>query len=318
MLSYCSGLAGVFTTLRMMNESSLIELDFSEIESAYSDSMLQWMNYCFSNQNYDFLHGALGVGMYFKNDSLFIKAALQSLEKTAVKDGDKLKWISSLGQDRPYGYNICLSHGMSSIVIYLCRVLQSGIMTELNEQLLDSAVKYILSQEIDPVQYGCYFPSQSLENGDPIAKSRLAWCYGDLGVAAALWQAGKATGNDVWSRKALDVFRFSANRTDLRDTMTHDAGLCHGTASIAMMFAYIYNQTSDEVFKNTRDYWLSQTFEMSRFSDGPAGYKQYLTRDNGWRDSYALLEGVSGIGLMLLSILDANAEKDMLSSFALY
>ncbi len=320
-LTYCSGLAGAFEALKLMNESAVIELDFSEIEDAYNKALWSWVNYCFENQNYDFLHGALGVSMYFRDNPQYIENTLRWLEKTAIREGDKLKWISSLGYNKPQGYNICLSHGMSSIIIYLSQVYRSGVLTELNEQLLKGAVNYILSQEIDHDQYGCYFPSQSLENGDPVFRSKLAWCYGDLGVAAALWQAGKVTKNNLWSDKALEVYRFSAGRTDLQNAMVNDAGLCHGTASIAMMFAYMYRETSDTQFKNARDYWIAQSLTMSRFPDGLAGYKQYSRDDDKqptWENSYTLLEGIAGIGCMLLSVFDTDTEKDLLRSFALY
>lgn len=139
-LSFCSGLAGVFESLRMMNENSLADLDFSEIEAAYNNKLWSWVNYNFGNQNYDFLHGPLGVSIYFWNNPRYIENTLLWLKKTAIKEGDKLKWISSLGQNRPQGYNICLSHGMSSIIVYLSRIYRSGVMTELNKELLEGTV----------------------------------------------------------------------------------------------------------------------------------------------------------------------------------
>ncbi|MEG0519338.1 MAG: lanthionine synthetase C family protein [Bacteroidales bacterium] len=320
-LNYCSGLAGVFATLRMMNDNALIKLDYSNVEEAYITSMRSWIDNCFSNSNFDFFYGAIGATMYFKDHPQYINDDLLWLEKTAIKDANKYKWSSSLGRDKPNGYNIGLAHGMSSIIIYLSQIYQSGVLTELNSKLLEGTISYVLSQEIDHSQYGCYFPSQSIENGEPITKSRLGWCYGDLGIAAALWQAGNATKNDLWINKALEGYRFSTKRKNLSDAMVVDAGLCHGTSSIAMMFSYIYRETSEELFKNVRDYWVDQTLNMSRFPDGLAGYKQFIFDGNKqviWGNSYSLLEGIAGIGLMLLSLLNFNAEKDLLTSFALY
>lgn len=68
-----------------MNASSLIELDYSEIEASYDTEMWSWMSYCFANQNYDFLHGALGVAMHFKDNPRYIENTLLRLEETAVK-----------------------------------------------------------------------------------------------------------------------------------------------------------------------------------------------------------------------------------------
>ena len=63
----------------------------------------------------------------------------------------------------------------------------AGVMQHEIEELVAGTIGYILSQEIDRSKYGSCFPSQSLENGDEIHRSRLGGCYGDLGVAAALW-----------------------------------------------------------------------------------------------------------------------------------
>lgn len=318
--TYCTGLTGVLKTLEILNRSSLVEIDYSEIESTYRNNLYEWMDNRFANGDNDFLHGAIGVAMYYKNDPQFIEAALSGLEKSSITDKNRLKWISNLGQNRHNGYNISLSHGISSIVIYLSQVYNSGVKTNLCSRLLEGAVNYVLSQQISAAQYGCYFPSQSLDNGEPTSQSRLAWCYGDLGVAAALWQAGKATGNMVWLEKAMEVYWFSTGRTDFNDAMVKDAGLCHGTAGIAMMFAYMYRETLDRKFKDARDYWIDQTLNMGRFSNSPAGYKKITMNENGiivWEDSFSLLEGIAGIGLMLLSAMDIGVEKDLLTALAL-
>ena len=170
------------------------------------------------NGNYDYLHGGLGVVKYYCDDAEFVNRALEALEQTAEK-GDRIyKWKSSLGQDKGIGYNICLSHGMSSIVSVLSLLESEGINRERRDRIIRHTCNYILSQEIDHVKYGAFFPSQSLENnpGDDNHYSRLAWCYGDLGVATSLWQAGKALHNREWQEKALEVLRFSTSRRDFR------------------------------------------------------------------------------------------------------
>jgi lantibiotic modifying enzyme len=153
-----------------------------------------------------------------------------------------------------------------------------------------------------------------LDNGDPIYKSRLAWCYGDLGVAAALWQAGKVTENCSWMNKALDIYRFSANRISLQDAMVNDAEICHGTAGIAMMFSYMYRQTGDPTLMTARNYWVGQTLKMSKFTDGLAGYKKFTLDDDKnvkWEESFSILEGIAGIGLMLLSGHSSKSSKGL-------
>lgn len=291
--------------LKYLNRERLLEIDYSDVEKNYRELLQTFAINSILNGNYDYLHGGLGIVKYYCDDAEFVNRALEALEQTAEK-GDRIyKWKSSLGLDRGVGYNICLSHGMSSIVSVLSLLGSEGIDQKKRDRIIRNTCNYILSQEIDPQQHGNYFPSQSLEN-DPEQinhQSRLGWCYGDLGVATSLWQAGKALHNREWQEKALEVLRFSTSRRDFQNAGVIDAGLCHGAASVCMMFHYVYMQTGEKLFEETRDYWLDGTLELGNMEDGLAGYRAWHTAEyGGWVNEYGLLEGVAGIGLLLLSL----------------
>ncbi len=301
--TYCNGMAGIMAGLRYMQGHGLLEVDYSEIESTYRDYLFAWMMQEFSHGYYDFMHGAMGIALYFYDDPMFVEAAVTWLENTKEVDGDKYKWKSSLGKDQPIGYNIALSHGMASIVLILCRMYRAGHFQERIADLITGTLNYILSQEMDHAQYGGCFPPQSLENeGRPPTKARVAWCYGDAGISAALWQAGKALGNEKWKQKAREVMTFTASRRNLADAMVNDAGLCHGSAGIAMMFKYFYFETGDPLFLQTHDYWMETALQMARFPEGFAGYMLFRHEEPHWLAAHGLLEGVAGIGLMFWSV----------------
>lgn len=304
--TYCSGLIGALEGLRYLNKEGLLEVDYSDVENNYKNILQEYALLNISYKNYDYLHGSLGVVKYFYHDSLFVNQILSALESTAEKQDNVYKWISSLGFNKGFGYNICLSHGMSSIISVLSLLTDKGIDREKRDRIITNTCNYILSQEIDHNQHGVYFPSQSLEN-DPKEishYSRLAWCYGDLGVATSLWQAGKTLKNQIWQEKALEVLRFSASRKDLKRNSVVDAGLCHGAGSICMMFHYIYTQTGEQIFKESRDYWIDITLNLGHRKDGLGGYSVWhYNEEKEWVNEYNLLEGISGIGLLLLSYL---------------
>jgi lantibiotic modifying enzyme len=131
--------------------------------------------------------------------------------------------------------------------------------------------------------------------------SRLAWCYGDLGIAMSLWQAGIALQNEAWKNKALEILLFAAEkRRDLQQNWVKDAGLCHGTAGIAHIFYRMWWNTHIPEFKNAANYWMNETLKMATFTDGLAGFKTWHGKE-GWVNSCGLLEGISGIGLALLT-----------------
>lgn len=311
-LTYCSGLSGVLEGLKYLNREKLLEVDFSDIEENYRSTLYEFVESNLARKNYDYLHGALGTVKYFHDDPLLVNRALDLLTDTAEKDGPCWKWRSRLGMEQKYGYNISLSHGLSSIVSVLCRLDAPGTDFRKRDELVTRTCDYILSQQIDPLKYGCFFPSQSLENepGREPTRSRLAWCYGDLGVAASLWQAGKTLHAEPWKQKALEVFIASASRRSREESMVIDAGLCHGTGSISMMFRYMSQQTGEKLLADTADFWLQRTLEMSCFEDGAAGYKTWHGSERAWGVEFDLLEGVTGIGLLFLDALGRDERED--------
>jgi lantibiotic modifying enzyme len=261
--------------------------------------------------NYDFLHGALGTVLYFiarmkKNEDVLkiLQEFIVQLHDMGEKSNGSMKWSSVIDHEtQKTGYNISLSHGMSSIAVILSKLYAiKGIDKEMVTSLLQGCINYILEQEIDKDKYGSFFPSYALESMEQIQKSRLAWCYGDLGMSMALWQAGIALQNETWKNKALEILLFvSEKRRDLQNNLVMDAGLCHGTAGIGHVFYRAWWNTRLPEFKNAADYWFEQTLKMAKFDDGLAGYKALQPITNQWINVPSLLEGVAGIGLALLT-----------------
>jgi len=194
---------------------------------------------------------------------------------------------------------------MSGIVPLLSKMYNiEGIDKAKTETLLRGAVQYILAQEIDKDKYGSYFSNFALESAPVIPKSRMGWCYGDLGIATVLYQAGKALKEESWINKALEILLFAATqRRNLEDNAVKDAGLCHGAAGIGHLFYRMWWDTKLPEFKAAADYWFDQTLKMATFEDGLAGFKAYEVYEEKprWTNQYDLIIGVSGIGLAMLS-----------------
>jgi lantibiotic modifying enzyme len=103
------------------------------------------------------------------------------------------------------------------------------------------------------------------------------------------------------------ILSHSATRRGLQENSVLDAGVCHGTAGIASIFNRLYLKTAREEFKEAAVYWCQETLSMAKFEDGFAGYKTWRTEKyGGWQTSTSLLEGVSGIGLCLLSFVTSD------------
>ncbi|MCL2289759.1 MAG: lanthionine synthetase C family protein [Bacteroidetes bacterium] len=312
--THCEGLAGIGWLYEYLSQRKMIDYDTNLFLYEFDNALEKTLKEFLLKNNYDFLHGGVGIALYFtkrvakKKELLYVlDSFLKDLEKISIQQEDgAIKWSSFLGEQiGKWGYNISLSHGMSSIISILSKLYKiNGIDRAKTEMLLRGAVQYMLAQEIDKEKYGSYFPNLALESSPTISKSRLAWCYGDLGIVSVLYQAGETLGEKAWINKALEIFLFAAiNRRNLEDNSVKDAGLCHGTAGIGHIFYRMWWNTKLPEFKDAADYWFDQTLKMAKFEDGLAGFKTLHVPDGKpmWVNQYGLLEGVTGIGLAILT-----------------
>lgn len=298
--------------IKYLSDNKFIEIDqYSKAERIALDK------YLFSVQNiflkkglYDFLHGGLSIGFYFlMNDKTKeIKKMIDDINKLSEKGSSGLKWKSitkiNTWEEK---YNLSLSHGMSSLVVMLCKIYDNAIECDKTKQMIEGAIKYILAQKLPAEQYISIYGNLALESSEIILSSRLAWCYGDLCVAVALWKASKSLKRNDWAEEAKTILIHSSKRRDLNENGVVDACFCHGTSGIAHIFHRMYKETGLYECGEVAKYWIERTIEMSKFKDGFAGYKVWHG-DNGFENEIGLLEGISGIGLTLLSY---NSEMSM-------
>jgi lantibiotic modifying enzyme len=308
--THCGGLAGVGWLYEYLSAKNVIEEDTNVLLEEFDNYLEKSLKNYMLRGSYDFLHGGVGVALYFtkrvakKKELIPVLAQfLEDLERTGTQQEDgTIKWLSFLGEQHnpQHGYNISLSHGMASIVVILSKLYEiEGINKEKTERLLRGTVHYILVQEISKEKYGCYFPSFALESMTDIYKSRFGWCYGDLGIASALYQAGTVLKEKNWVNKSLEIFLFAALQR--KDETVADAILCHGAAGIGHIFYRMWWNTRLSKFKTAADYWFEQTLKMAAFTDGLAGYKTLEAPDGKtqWLNKYGLLDGIAGIGLAM-------------------
>ena len=306
--TYCGGISGMIYLLSNFEKNNTFEYEISNDVYEYLYSFLKIE---IDNKHYDFLHGALGIMFCFitRPQNAFankvITKTLDFLNSSVIIDNTKktAKWTNKDIKNREE-YNISLSHGMSSIVMILLKIYQNIDFNKKYEvkQLIEKAINYILMQEIDHDKYGSFFPYIAIESSESLSKSRLAWCYGDLGIATTLYQAGITFDRQDWVTKSLEIFRFAAVwRRDLEGNMVNDACLCHGSSGIGHIFYRMWYNTKISEFKEAADYWFEKTLELATFEDGLEGYKIWNSITQSYEIGYGLLEGGAGIGLAMLS-----------------
>ena len=196
----------------------------------------------------------------------------------------------------PEGYtNLGLAHGVPGVIAILARYITAGVDVARARVLLEAGVDYLRSVAgpVPGSRYVAWLPSQ------PNSVARVAWCYGDLGVAIALMSAGTALGRDDWRRDALDLARGMAARP-FETSQVIDAGLCHGAAGAAHLFNRLAQATGEVELARAADVWFARTITMRR-DDGVAGFpRAEFTEGNiTYEPAADLLTGAIGVALAL-------------------
>lgn len=317
--TYCAGLAGVGWTFNHLEQEGFIELD-DELLTALDTPLYNVMISNMKVGNYDFLHGAIGYGFYFfkrykntKSEKLkmqyknYLFTLIDLLNDLSKKEGEKTKWISVIDKETDTnGYNLSLSHGMSSIVNFLSRLYIYDDFRDNVKSMLKGGVNYTLSFMSKNEKSFSLFPDHIRKDKGVNRKSRVAWCYGDLGIALSLWHASKSLNDDQLKSTTINILKHVSRRTSIEDSLIMDASICHGSFGNAQVFNYMYKETKEETFKMASSFWTQDGLEKAVHKNGYCGYKQWSGIDEKWQKKLFLLDGISGIGLCLISHLSQS------------
>jgi hypothetical protein len=171
------------------------------------------------------------------------------------------------------------------VIALLARYLVNAIDPPRTRRLLDGAVAYLRTAEPTLA-----FPSwhagaidDPAEHRDAPPTGRLAWCYGDLGVALALLSAAQATGDEAVRTDACDLARRCAART-IGEAKIHDGGICHGAFGAAHLFARLHHATHEQLHADAALRWLDHGLAL---------------RDATMLADPSLLTGTAGAALVL-------------------
>ncbi len=314
--TFCSGYAGIqwfFTFLRQKN--ALTDEDIALL--CFRDGELQAISLdMLAMGNYDFLHGAIGIAYYLLYSgggssayySRFFEIA-RSLIGTSVKK-DSIPFFDFVkGRVIPEQTNLGLAHGLPAVLKFCIQCVRQHICTEESSALAAHIIDYLSAHTNKDTghSYFGYVVSSEEVAGSP---SRLAWCYGDPGVAYVLYQAGLMFNDRKLVAFALGVLEHSTKRRTLEEAGIFDAGFCHGTAGVAHIYHKIWRYTSLPVFKEACEHWMRKTLDLGIRHDGIAGYKSFDPTNGLYSNSYGMLEGAAGIGLVLLSYFTGDCDWD--------
>lgn len=319
--SFYDGFAGVAWSVAHLRAWLLDPADDS---TAPVDQLLQSeLNEKPWRGQYDLVSGLVGFGVYALEQMpkpgaiQCLRQIIDRLDESAERKSDGITWFTSrdmLFQSErsahPHGYyNLGLAHGVPGVIALLGRVclLKSAKATAVSKiqvkarSLLEGTVPWLLAQKLSP-DSSSVFPSCTGPGVERIP-SRVAWCYGDLGIAIALLTAALSTNNAAWKDEALQLGRKVARRP-LRESRVVDSGLCHGAAGVGHLFNRIFQRTGEPLFKQAARKWFQHTLDMRRPRQSVAGFFSKRRGRNGKLrcvPTAGLLEGAAGVALALLA-----------------
>lgn len=263
--------------------------------------------------HFDVVTGIAGIGVYIVERASGPVATGQLAERL-VDLFDRLSSAHAVGRTwltrpellppghrerAPQGhYNLGLAHGVPGVVAILSALLPHCKSRDRCSGLIEDSVAWLLSQRSNGQRTA--FPFWTAP-GLPQQESRLAWCYGDLSVAAALLSAASVLARDDWRLVAVTLAR-DACRRPVSDSGVVDAGVCHGAAGVAHILNRIAQATGDDELCAAAVRWYERCLSY-RGSGGYCGFSAWdPARPDGLREvpKPGLLSGTAGVALAVL------------------
>ena len=203
----------------------------------------------------------------------------------------------------PAGHiDLGVAHGNPGVLAVLAKIAAAGVAAERAAALFDAGAASLLSRWIAGDPGGCFASWISGASGDS-TPCRLAWCYGDLGLAAALLAGARAVRSSRAEKAARELARVAAARPHESSGVV-DAGICHGAIGNAHLFNRLYQATGDDGLLEAARTWIGRGLDLRRPGEGAGGFLARRSLGDGslrWEADPGLLNGAAGIGLALLA-----------------
>lgn len=314
----CNGLTGVGWTLEYFNQQQEDDYDVQMCET-----IDQWLMELVSKEPWDgeieFIYGLAGV-LAYANRRASMGAAADLHEKLVdyylcqVKNLDGgVSWSQPSNSNFRYDkqadteYNLGLAHGVPGIISVLLTGFEisqnnSGKHQQQLESILIQSCDWLLSHGRKSGDDISYFSSCVGDNRN----TRLGWCYGDLTIALTLVRVGKAINRSDYIEMARKVALDCAKR-NAKQAMISDAGLCHGSAGVALIFKLLYRQLGDDELLQAGLSWLDYSLNLYR-EHGLDGLNCYEPMSKQYKRNSSFLMGDAGVGMCLLAYISDDFE----------
>jgi hypothetical protein len=319
--SYCDGLTGYgFMLLKVKNEGILCPIKNKELLEQI-DSLLEQIDEIAEEQiaqdifdeNYDLLHGLMGMGIYFleREKMHFVDLIVNKLKETLHRENQTVYWKK---YEKYTMYttviDLGLAHGLAANLHFISKVASKSKDTALNKLIVEIIDFYLENKQELNENIKSYFPNvllyeKHLKKTNLPTNSRLGWCYGDVGILYCMYMAATQIKDDKRSQLILDMMLNVSQRREEVGGFVLDSGFCHGYSGLSIMYKNIYTITNDNRFLEAALFWIDKMHQVNVIN---AQMKQ--EKDNSLVAEYfdihnvTLLEGMAGVLYCYTKMLD--------------
>jgi lantibiotic biosynthesis protein len=266
-------------------------------------------------REWDLISGITGVGVYLldrRHSPLArpgLEQVLAALVSLAARTDGPPCWATPaeylfgyLREHNPCGALNCgLAHGIVGPLALLSLAMDEGVEVEGQLETVRSLAGWV-SAQARMGEWGPQWPAAIPLEGETASPARPGWCYGNAGVARALWLAGSAVDDANLRDLALRAVRQALNRQVAQRPLDAPT-VCHGTAGLALAALRIAADSgAADIAQAARELCLALVHDHDARSG--FGYRDVTAAGNGRRlevDDPTLLAGAAGTALVLLA-----------------
>jgi lantibiotic biosynthesis protein len=299
-----TGISWAMTHLR----DQLLDCDEDPNETI-DDALLELLQVSPWTGEYDLMEGLVGLGVYglerLPNPKAIecVERVIAHLGATATETEQGVAWFSQPGwsppvdEDFPHGhFDTGVAHGQAGIIAFLGRACAADVNAGKARKLLDQAIAWLVAQNTggDGYVFPDYVSSEKQKG-----RTRPDWCYGDLGIAAALISAAQNVNEPSWEREAVELASRVAERSPEQSVV--EDGLCHGRAGAGHIFNRLYQATNEPQFERAATVRFERLLALRRPDEGIGGFTNFGHEGVEVFLDTGLYRGAAGIGLALLA-----------------
>lgn len=210
----------------------------------------------------DLVVGLAGIGTYACQSSEdrgveLADAVLRQLERRVTRDAAGCYWkdavpLSQIGSAHA-AVDLGVAHGVPGIIYCLAHLARFPTLTNRARVLANDSIRWLCNQALmasPTATFGYWVGGQE--------QARLAWCYGDVGIACVLAYCSARFENPALAGLARSLAEGAVSESRIvAAQMGWD--VCHGSAGLALMYSRLAKRYAHDNLLAASDYWRERT-----------------------------------------------------------